>query len=189
MRYNPLDAKRKEKFEISAYSWVSKCEDVIATWSDCADFALHKCTLDWSPRRRCSRGGWYASGPGINIAMSLACRERTKPYRMYEYASFDADPVIGGFYSADPDLALGMIICHEMAHAVQFFRVVHLGKPRGRPHGADFKLPYSLLRKALVNPKIHSEALYKEQYDKMIKNINKPKRVKQELDRLFRIAS
>lgn len=184
-----MDAKKKEQFEVSAYRWVSKCEDVISTWSDCADFVLHKCVLDWSPRRRSSRGGWYASGPGINIAMFNTCRQRTEPYRMYEYASFDSDPVIGGFYSADPNLALGMVICHEMAHAVQFYRVVHLGKPRGKPHGPDFKLPYSLLRKALINPHIHSEALYKEQYEKIINEINKPVATKKQLDHLFGVAS
>lgn len=184
-----MDAKSKQQFELSAYRWVSKCEDIISTWKDCADFSLHKCTLDWSPRRRSSRGGWYASGPGINIAMALSCRQRTIPYRMYEYRSFDSDPVIGGFYSADPDLGLGMIICHEMAHAVQFFRVVQLGKPRGKPHGPDFKTPYALLRKALINPKLHSQSLYKEQYEKIIREVTMPKASKKELDYLFGVAS
>lgn len=187
-----MDAKQKEALEISAYRWVSKCEDVISTWDDCKDFALHKCTLDWSPRRRSSRGGWYATGPGINIAMHLVTKPRTTPYRMYEYPSFDADPIIGGFYAEDPDLALGMVICHEMAHAVQFFRIVHLGKPRGKPHGIDFKTPYAAIRKAIFNKHIHSEALYKELYDKMIKETVKgifPLANKKELDHLFGVLS
>jgi hypothetical protein len=187
-----LDAKSKEQLELSAYRWVSKCEDVISTWSDCSEFVLHKCVLDWSSRRRSSRGGWYATGPGINIAMAITSKPRTSPYRMYEYPSFDADPIIGGFYSDDPDLALGMTICHEMAHAVQFFRVKHLGKPRGKPHGVDFKTPYALLRKALINPHIHSEALYKELYEKMINETIKgifPLAEKKDLDYLFGVLS
>ena len=163
-----MDAKQKESLEVSVYRWVSKCEDVISTWTDCADFALHKCVLDWSPRRRSSRGGWYATGPGINIAMNIIAKPRTDPYRMYEYQSFDTDPIIGGFYATDPDLALGMTVCHEMAHAVQFFRVVQLGQPRDKPHGLAFKQPYSKLRAAILNPLLHSQSLYKERYDKMV---------------------
>ena len=178
-----MDAKQREAFDVSAYRWVSKCEDIIASWSDCADFALHKCTLHWSTRRRSSRGGWYATGPGINIAMALACRVRTDPYRMYEYASFDADPVIGGFYAKDTNLALGMIICHEMAHAVQFFRRKHLGHPRTKPHGIDFKAPYAKLRTEIINPLLNSEALYKEQYEAMIKETTK------QLNHLFGVAA
>lgn len=184
-----MDAKRKEELELSAYRWVSKCEDQIKTWNDCKDFVLHKCVLDWSPRRRSSRGGWYATGPGINIAMYQACRPRTNPYCMYEYASFDSDPVIGGFYAADPNLALGMIICHEMAHAVQFYRIVHLGKPRGKPHGIEFKEPYSRLRKAVLNPLIHSEALYKELYEKLVKDTIYPSASKKELNHLFGVTT
>jgi hypothetical protein len=187
-----LDAKQKEAFELSAYRWVSKCEDVISTWSDCKDFVLHKCILDWSPRRRSSRGGWYATGPGINIAMAVTCKTRTVPYRMYEYPSFNGDPVIGGFYAADPDLALGMTICHEMAHAVQFFRIIHLRKPRGKPHGIEFKEPYAKLRKAIFNHLITSEALYKEQYDALLKDTVKgvfPLADKKDLDHLFGVFS
>ena len=33
-------------------------------------FKLASVKLDWSPNRRSSRGGYYADGPGINIAMS-----------------------------------------------------------------------------------------------------------------------
>jgi hypothetical protein len=187
-----LDAKQKEALEVSAYRWVSKCEDVISSWSDCKEFVLHKCVLDWSPRRRSSRGGWYSTGPGINIAMAITTKPKTIPYRMYEYPSFDSDSVIGGFYSEDLDLALGMTICHEMAHAVQFFRVIHLKKPRGKPHGPDFKTPYSMLRKALINPHIHSQTLYKERYDKLVKETVKgvfPLANDKELDHLFGVFS
>ena len=38
-------------------------------------FKLASVKLDWSPNRRSSRGGYYADGPGINIAMSHLVRE------------------------------------------------------------------------------------------------------------------
>ena len=34
------------------------------------DFKLASVKLDWSLKRSCSRGGMYADGPGINIAMA-----------------------------------------------------------------------------------------------------------------------
>ena len=33
-------------------------------------FKLAHINLDWNPRRRASRGGYYSAGPGINIAMN-----------------------------------------------------------------------------------------------------------------------
>lgn len=187
-----MDAKQKQAFEVSAYRWVSKCEDVISTWSDCKDFALHKCVLDWSSTRRTSRGGWYATGPGINIAMSIVTKPRTIPYRMYEYPSFDADPYIGGFYAEDPDLALGMTICHEMAHAVQFFRLVHLKAERDKPHGNSFRKPYAELRKKVLNHLLTHQSLYEERYKKLVKETISgvfPLANEQELNHLFGVIS
>jgi hypothetical protein len=184
-----LDAKQKELLEISAYRWVSACEVEISKWSDCKDFALHKCTLDWSKTRRSSRGGWYATGPGINIAMAVSAKQRGELYRMYEYPSFDTDPVIGGFYATDPNLALGMVICHEMAHAVQFFRIIHLGYARGKPHGTEFKQPYAQLRKAILNPLLVNQKQLKTEYELMIKSITNPTASNKELDYLFGVVS
>ena len=63
-------------------------------------FKLASVKLDWSPSRRSSRGGYYADGPGINIAMSSLVRENNNEiYRVYEYKSFDSDPDIGGIYT------------------------------------------------------------------------------------------
>ena len=36
-------------------------------------FKLTSIKLDWSPKRRSSRGGMYADGPGINMAMNHLC--------------------------------------------------------------------------------------------------------------------
>ncbi len=167
------DVKLKDKWEVQAYRWVSLCEDEIVTWSDCQEFTLHRCTLDWSVRRKSSRGGWYASGPGINIAMNISVKNFNEVFRVYEYPSFDAHPVIGGFYAEDYNLKLGMIICHEMAHAVQYFRIKHLGHLRGKPHGVDFKTPYAALRKKILNPKLPNQKITKNKYEELVNSIVK----------------
>lgn len=168
-----INADYKNKWEVRAYKWVSLCEDEIATWSDCQDFTLHRCTLDWNIRRRSSRGGWYTSGPGINIAMRMSVKDSKGIFRMYEYPSFDAHPVIGGFYAEDYNLSLGMIICHEMAHAVQYFRIYQLDHQRGKPHGPEFKTPYSMLRKKILNPRLPDQKAAKNKYDQLVNSIVK----------------
>ena len=67
--------------------------------SSAKKFALIEAKLDWSNRRRCSRGGWRNGGPIVSIAMSVAIPDENydAPRRVYEYASFDSDKVIGGF--------------------------------------------------------------------------------------------
>jgi hypothetical protein len=184
-----MDSKERNKLEVFTYRWISDCEDVITSWDDCKDFALHKCILDWSPRRTSSRGGWYATGPGINIAMNNFVKTRSKIYRMYEYPSFDDSSVIGGFYASDPNLAIGMTICHEMAHAVQFYRVLHLGNVRGKPHGEEFKIPYAMIRRAIFNKLLPDQVKMKQEYDALVNNIVKPYRLAntKELNHLFGI--
>ena len=144
----------KQLYEQKAKLWASQCEDVIRAWDNYQNFVLSKLELDWSPRRRSSRGGWYKEGAGISIAMSLACMPRTSPYRMYEYKSFDADPVIGGFYATDENLSLGLHVCHEMAHAAQYYGHFSLGIISDRPHGMQFRSNYAKIRKAVLNKHI-----------------------------------
>lgn len=159
----------KQSYEHLARSWTRQCEDVITSWAGYQNFVLSKCELDWSTRRRSSRGGVYKEGPGISIAMSLACMPRTDPYRMYEYKSFDADPVIGGFYAKDENLSLGLHVCHEMAHAAQFYSHFNLGIESDRPHGNLFKDLYRKLRVAILNRHIPiNQKQLKEQYEDML---------------------
>lgn len=155
-----VDREHKEK---QAYSWVTQCEDYIRT-VHYSDFSLVRCKLDWSTRRRSSRGGWY-NGPGINIAMHLYTR-KLGLYRQYEYPSFDSDPVIGGFYSTEASHALGMVICHEMAHAVQYYRDRVLNIKIDRPHGESFKNPYRELRINILNPCLPPQEKLKQEYHK-----------------------
>jgi len=166
-----LDANKKIQFERQVYHWLALCEAEIKTWSDCSDFELHHCRLDWSPRRSAHRGGWYSSGPGINLAMWLLVRDRGEVYRMYEYASFDDNAVIGGFYAKDANLALGMIVCHEVAHAVQFYKKKVLNQSIDAPHGKSFKLPYAQLRKTVFNPKLPNQAEMKKSYTEYVSSV------------------
>lgn len=135
------------------------------------DFTLATIKLDWSPSRRSHRGGYYAAGPGINLAMRLLKKPIAGiPIRFYEYRSFDNDSVIGGFYTDDSQQYNQAIILHEMAHAVQFY-TYRLKNTRCKPHGPMFKNYYSMLRKAFLNDKLPSQKPLKEDYLAYIKNI------------------
>lgn len=166
-----MDANAKIVAEQSVYRWVSLCEQEIKRWSDCSSFELHHCRLDWSQSRTAHRGGWYTSGPGINLAMWLLFRDRGDYYRMYEYASFDGDAIIGGFYANDSNLAQGMIVCHEMAHAVQFYRKKALNMSVDKAHGKSFKQPYAQLRKAVFNPKLPNQVEMKKLYNEYVSSV------------------
>lgn len=162
----------RKNWEHKAKIWATQCEQLITSWSGYENFTLSRLSLDWSTKRRASRGGMYAHGPGISIAMSQACMPRMEVFRMYEYRSFDADPVIGGFYARDENLALGLHVCHEMAHAAQFYGQFVLGVESSRPHGKEFKIPYSKIRKNILNnhiPRIQHQL--KQEYDDIITSI------------------
>jgi hypothetical protein len=159
-------------YEQHARRWALECEHVIRSWQRFETFTLSLLVLDWSTRRRSSRGGLYKEGPGINIAMSIACMPRTTPYRVYEYKSFDADPVIGGFYGVDPHLPVAWHVCHEMAHAAQYYGHYSLGIESDRAHGKQFKSLYSKLRVATINKLIPLNQLQmKEEYYAMLMGI------------------
>ena len=122
--------------------------------------------LDWSPRRRSSRGGLYSNGPGINIAMnaSVPNTQGSVVYRFYEYPSYDSDKVIGGFYAIDPYIKLEAIITHEIAHALQFYHYVK-SNTRCKPHGPVFKSFYSALRKQFINHKLPDQLALEKDYN------------------------
>ena len=165
-----MSIKHKGLWESKAYFWMNQCEDYISSWKGFESFRLGLFKLDWSTRRRSSRGGLYGNAPGISIAMALTTKEPGGVARVYEYASFDNDPIIGGFYYTDPEYKLAMHICHEMAHAVQFYSHYILNlKNIDRPHGKSFKEPYSLLRKQVLNPKLEKQKELKLEYEKLIK--------------------
>lgn len=154
-----------------AKEYINQCVHIIKSWKNFDNFELNTCKLDWSTRRKSSRGGWY-DGPGINIAMNVVSMPRPIPYRIYEYKSFDEDPIIGGFYSCDEFHPLYMHVVHEMAHAAQFYADRIIGIAIDRPHGDTFKNPYRKLRVATLNKVIPvNQGQLKKQYEEEIKNI------------------
>jgi len=139
-------------------------------------FKLKKIETDWSKRRTCSRGGWYhgVNGPGINIAMNRVCKSTYgQSTRWYEYASFDRNKDIGGFYYYDPEDSLIATVAHEVAHAAQYHR--YYSNPsvesRDKPHGRLFKYYYKALRRKFVNPYLPDQAVLEIEYKKEIKKI------------------
>jgi len=137
-------------------------------FSSAEKFALVECKLDWSKRRRCSRGGWRNGGPVISIAMSVAIPDESydAPRRVYEYASFDKDPVIGGFFTNNLEHKLLHHITHEMAHAAQYnhkrFHHMHYVQP----HGKEFKMFYKELREVFLNPFLPDQEKMELEYKK-----------------------
>lgn len=146
-----MDAKSLDN---SVYAFAQE----VSSWANArfySDFKLATVKLDWSSSRKSHRGGMYKAGPGINLAMRLIYpyTKKGQIYRFYEYPSYDADRIIGGFYATDPFLYTKAVICHEIAHSVQYF---HFKKTntRGLPHGTEFKRYYASLRINFINPYI-----------------------------------
>lgn len=145
-----------QSFVLQVEQWVQK--NVFPDFKVTAKF-------DWNPSRRCSRGGIYKDGPGINMAMYWAVpNNEGATYKFSEYPSFDSDPHIGGFYSTRPEDKLEAIIVHEIAHAVQFFEYKKLNT-RCKPHGPVFKKYYKMLRQHFVNPNLPNQVGLKKDYE------------------------
>jgi hypothetical protein len=169
---------RRKSCEEHVKSWARICEDEIRSWKGFENFALAKVETSWDSRRRYSRGGWYAGagGPGISIAMKNYYEVSFNTINVsYEYASFHSHPVIGGFYYTKHNTFLrpAMVVCHEMAHAAQFYADRQLGKRIDRPHGDSFKIPYAKIRSSVFNyliPKNQKELA--EKYSEMLKITN-----------------
>ncbi len=135
-----------------------------------SDFTV-SAKFDWSYSRRSSRGGIYKDGPGINMAMIPAMPANNGlVFRFYEYASYDSDKIIGGFYSTKATDKLEAIVLHEIAHAVQFFSYKKQNF-RCTPHGPTFKHYYKLLREQFLNYKLPEQTPLKDQYDQLFNSI------------------
>lgn len=103
-------------------------------------------------------GRSWGNRHGIKIAM---WRHRDLPDRnlFREYASFNSDPVIGGFTATDWRLPLKATVCHEMAHCAQrngraWLRYHRPQVDWDKPHGRGFRMIYAIFRRELVNPYI-----------------------------------
>lgn len=138
-----------------------------------SDFVLDSIKLDWNPKRRSHRGGYYADGPGINMAMALLPKTpKGITLRFYEYRSFDTDPHIGGFYTDDSNQHNQAIVLHEVAHAVQFYSY-KINNTRCKPHGPMFKNFYKRLRQGMLNPYLPNQQLLKKDYEDYLKKLQR----------------
>jgi len=168
-----MDQITKDAWNTLVEEYALDMENFIQGWSykGCSEFKLGRVQVDWSPRRRASRGGIYRGGkypfcaPGINIAINHLI-PTYGIYRAYEYKSFDADPVIGGFYSDNVEDRLIMVIAHEMAHAIQRWHEYYCQIPYSKPHGVEFKKYYAILRQVYVNPNLKDQTKLKLSYAK-----------------------
>lgn len=79
--------------------------------------------------------------------------------RWHEYASFDRDPVVGGFLSGHWEDHVRALVAHEYAHVVQY-AAPH---SKSRPHGPAFLKPYRILREQVVNPRLPQQPSQAEQ--------------------------
>jgi hypothetical protein len=131
---------------------------------------------DWDTKRTSSRGGVYKKGPGINIAMAKYVHpegtSNNSLFRFYEYKSYDADSVIGGFIARTQEEVLTAVTCHEVSHALQYYSYVN-GFARCTPHGRLFKRIYTPLRKEFVNHKIGNQEELRKEYSRRVKHFVK----------------
>lgn len=162
-------------------SWTAWCknkvidiESFIQTWPDkgCSSFQMGESKFDFSSRRTTSKGGvskidgvWV---PFINIAMHSYVYP-TNVYRFYEYKSYDEDKVIGGFYSDNMEHRVTAVICHEMAHAIQFWRKFYCNLQTIKPHGDDFKKYYAILRQVYLNNDLPDQQIMGARYRELKK--------------------
>ena len=134
--------------------WVQKS----SIYESMRTFTLMHSRLDWSTRRRCSRGGWYNKhkGVGVSIAMWPLCGRKDPkdrvPMKVYEYKAYENDLEIGNFYTNDNHHNILMVVCHEMAHAAQYFHRKFHKMGRIKPHGDAFKMFYREIRNHWLNP-------------------------------------
>lgn len=138
-----------------------------------SDFKLDV-KLDWARNRTSSRGGIYKNGPGINIAMyptAMLYHDPKYVYRFYEYPSYDANNVIGGFYARESTLKVEAVVAHEVAHAIQFFEYKKFST-RCKPHGPKFKQHYKLLRETFINDRLPEQASLRTEYNALLKPLS-----------------
>jgi hypothetical protein len=86
--------------------------------------------------------------------------------RLWEYAAYISDPVIGGREEgATPESVLLALVAHEVAHHVQYAyapmsRVYK--KSYRKAHGHGFQDIYRILRANVVNPKLDAKKITEE---------------------------
>ena len=148
----------------------------VATWVDLnlyKGFHLASLKFDYAVTRRSHRGGMYAKGPGINLAMRFFDTEEftSFPRVFYEYPSFSKDKFIGSFLYLSEFHHVEAVILHEMAHAIQWY-AYEVENFRCKPHGPVFKKYYKALREELLNDKLPEQGPLIVRYKEFITSLN-----------------
>lgn len=155
--------KDKKEVEYEAREFTKKLSSYLSE-TYYKNFSVKVMKWDWNPSRVSSRGGIYAKGPGINIAMrNNFLRYSTPVDKFYEYPSYDSDPIIGGIYYTVPEIKLKAIIAHEVSHAIQWYEA-RLKNTRYKPHGLEFKQFYKELRVLFINDQLEDQNKLKQDY-------------------------
>jgi len=168
----------KELFNSKMLDIHEKIQTFIRTLSG---FENYTCSikLDWSTNRTMSRGGMYATGPGVNYAMQVA--QKSFNLCVYlEYPSFENDKYIGAFTVGQDNsiYTLYALSCHEQAHAA----IAYLDNNNKEKHGPRWKDMYRILRNKFVNSYIRKDF----KVDKSANTINMVSTVVNDTEKLER---
>ena len=170
---NIIYLDHKEYWELEAEHQLTQIEEWLQEYSaydSMRDFRLAHIRLDWSTRRRYSRGGWYNQhkGAGVSIAMWPICGRKSPnekiPQKVFEYTSFQNDLEIGNFYTDNTHDRLMMVLCHEVGHAAQYFHKRYHKMSKIKPHGKEFKMFYREIRNHWLNPRLPDQKEMGEKY-------------------------
>ena len=101
----------------------------------------------------------YRSANGVPISLTVnfgGLEQFLGGAEWEEYESFASDPVIGSRWVQNVEEAILMTLGHELAHHVVALK--HEDKCT-KPHGAEFKKAYQLIRRFAVNPMLDEFAM------------------------------
>lgn len=107
-----------------------------------------KLTVTFTNCRHIHAGGYHLKHANITYGLKSTWLEGNINY-FQEYKRHAKSLHIGSFVSESPTLIHKAVVCHEMAHAIQFWN----GSP-GKPHGSRWRILYRALRDEWVNPYI-----------------------------------
>ena len=124
---------------------------------DATDIALHRLSIV----DKNVNGATYGGRNIIQVNLSYWQHCKSYPHYEREYASYDADPTIGGATVNSLEEALWVTVAHEVSHHIQRRYCPNIRRFRSthsKPHGDCVKASSRSLRRAVVNPILKGEA-------------------------------
>jgi hypothetical protein len=136
--------------------------------------------VDFNPKRISHRGGMYAKGPGINMAMNVFTYSKEcfklggdHPYYFFqEMPSYADDPIIGSAHIDCVEQHINLSVAHEVAHSVQCYVKQRDKVEYVEPHGKEFKKYYQILRLE-VNKTLPDQQFAEIKYKELLSSIKK----------------